>query len=313
MRRRARIRAHRFAWPALRAARGLRRARAGSGSGSAWRPLALRWRRPRRATATTLVRDRISPPGAPVPHREVRLVLAPGIERIVRDRLSVASATRRIHSQQHERERLVLSSHWKRALMQVAVHRDGSGVRTWRRRNELRAQTVESRRSRPQAGASAVSLPRTTRAALRSSPPVAARDFAPVHRLHAMRSMRGSATEPTTSTRRSADGSAPPLLPAATIAALQRTVQLVWRQQVARGEATAVTARDLAPAMRESVSPQAGSRARNASPGPAHTAPPPAPAAMPRLDAAFVDRLAEDVIRRVEKRARVERERRGSL
>lgn len=38
---------------------------------------------------------------------------------------------------------------------------------------------------------------------------------------------------------------------------------------------------------------------------------PPRTIATPTLDAAFVDRLAEDVMRRVEKRVRVERERRG--
>lgn len=64
--------------------------------------------------------------------------------------------------------------------------------------------------------------------------------------------------------------------------------------------------------VRESIVPRAPAPNGEASRQPAPAAAPSPPAATPRLDAAFVDRLAEDVIRRVEKRARIERERRGS-
>ena len=87
-----------------------------------------------------------------------------------------------------------------------------------------------------------------------------------------------------------------------------RSAPTIWRSPSVPDRAGTPAALVPAPA-------RLGTAAGEASPGftPAHQAPSPAriPAAAPRLDAAALDRLAEDVMTRIERRVRIERERRG--
>jgi hypothetical protein len=85
-----------------------------------------------------------------------------------------------------------------------------------------------------------------------------------------------------------------------------RAPDLIWRKEA--GEPPAVAAEPLA----QVFAPSAGGLAAPAAPLPVASPEGIAGQRQRMLDAALMDRLAEDVIGRVEKRIRIERERRGS-
>ena len=315
MKRPARIRTHRIAFAALHAARRWRRVRgAVARSRAAWMPLALRWRRPRSVAPTARSRARAPASEAAIRQGVAHAMPRPGIERLVRERLHFATATHEARSRLREHERLAVATTSREtyALRELARPRDSSVTRSWRARSGMRMQRVEilgARRAGP-----ALTAPRgqAGEAAPRLFPGGVTRDAAPMMRPRPMRARQdrgvgsGAAMQ-----RRVAHAAASAPVPAAAVAALQRTAPLAWRQRDSGGDGKSVTVRDPAPALRESIAARAESAARPATRSPAPAVSPSPPPAMPRLDAAFVDRLAEDVIRRVEKRARIERERRG--
>jgi hypothetical protein len=101
----------------------------------------------------------------------------------------------------------------------------------------------------------------------------------------------------------------------ARVAAMRATPDLVWRQAArASGQASPEPHGAIgAPGPRGAAAVQRSAAVREtASPiAFAATAPRSTASTAPAYDAAFVDRLAEDVMRRVERRVRIERERRG--
>ena len=314
MRRRARIRSPRFAFAGLRAARRWRRARGGiARSRAAWMPLALRWRRARSALRAVSPRDRASPRAPTGALREPAAAHPAGAGRLVRERLAFATLAREIRSRSRERERFALTSTWREthSLARSEPRRDRPGVRAWRARAEMRGQHAPRPSADPRGEMTRAFQRRAAETVFHPSRFGVARDLAPATSSREPRpayAFRGASFGVTR--RGVADAAPAPRAPAAAIEALQRTAPLVWRQSGPRADALPTLARAPAPAMHESVVPHAASAMRDATPARAPVAAAPAPA-MPRLDAAFVDRLAEDVIRRVDRRARIERERRG--
>jgi len=234
------------------------------------------------------------------------------LARIVRERCAFATSEREFRSRLCERLALMSISRETHALAHSGAQRERAGVRAWRRSSGMDTRFAAHGAASPTVNPAPVSRPPAAYTALRASGPGVTREFAPTLRPRSRGTTAvAAAAFPAMTHRRAAKPASASSMPAAKIVALQRTAPLVWRQAASRGEETLRTPQGPVPALREAPAPRAALPVREGQPPRAPAASPPPPSSMPRLDAAFVDRLAEDVIRRVEKRARVERERRG--
>ena len=289
----------------------LRAGTRGNTARTAWRPLVLRWRR-RLSRAPVAAR----PPGAVAP-------IVQALHQHLHRHFGGASMSR--HSAMVERhtaaarELRSIESHIERVALYRSTFERHFGER-WRSakardaraRYDIHAAATVSghRRGADMRSARIASLPRRSsfalpangplpqpvrfRDAARSTPRVTERARAPMPSLRSGGEMRFAASPRKPSV---AEMRAHPVFP----------VDLVWRR--AEGSASDAPVRPspgAMPATVAQVSSSAAPEAREPSRQAATVASAPA-----RLEPAVLERLAEDVIRRVERRARIERERRG--
>ena len=288
----------------------------GAGSGrniarTAWRPLVLRWKR------------RL--PRAPAPARSSRVVAPVALHHHLHRHFEAAPAPRHasvIHRDTlGARELRSIESHLERVAMYRSTF-ERHVREPWRQANRsepragdtIRAATPASRDpgnaavrwmpiaslppraalASPSTGSRASPRPVRFRDGARVAPRMAARPGAV---MLARRSGGEMRIAPSAPTRNAGETRARAAFP----------VDLVWRR--AEGSAVAAPPRSSlaamsAPTVRSSAA--AEPEARHPAGQVAAVAPAPAP-----LEPAVLDRLADDVIRRVERRARIERERRG--